>query len=30
MQNKYDDKKVSTTTFKNQTGVLSLGVGYKF
>lgn len=28
--NKYDDKKVSGTTFKNQTGVLTLGVGYKF
>ena len=30
MSNKYDDKKVGTTTFKNQTGVLSFGVGYKF
>ena len=30
MSNKYDDKKVGTTTFKNQTGVFSLGVGYKF
>lgn len=28
--NKYDDKKLSSGTFKNQTGVLSLGVGYKF
>ncbi len=28
--NKYDDKKTSFGTFKNQTGVLSLGVGYKF
>ena len=28
--NKYDDKKISSGTFKNQTGVLSLGVGYKF
>lgn len=28
--NKYDDKKTSVGTFKNQTGVLTLGVGYKF
>ncbi|CAM8637013.1 Outer membrane protein beta-barrel domain containing protein [Comamonadaceae bacterium] len=28
--NKYDDKKIATGTFKNQTGVLSFGVGYKF
>nr|WP_315480661.1 outer membrane beta-barrel protein [uncultured Rhodoferax sp.] len=28
--NKYDDKKTALGTFKNQTGVLSLGVGYKF
>ena len=30
MSNKYDDKKVGTTTFKNQTGVFSIGIGYKF
>jgi outer membrane immunogenic protein len=30
MYNKYDDKKVNSVTFKNQTGVLSMGVGYKF
>ncbi len=30
MYNKYDDKKVNSVTFKNETGVLSLGVGYKF
>ncbi len=30
MSNKYDDKKIGTTTFKNQTGVFSIGVGYKF
>ncbi len=28
--NKYDDKTTTLGTFKNQTGVLSLGVGYKF
>lgn len=28
--NKYDDKQTSLGTFKNQTGVLTLGVGYKF
>lgn len=28
--NKYDDKKTAVGTFKNQTGVLSIGVGYKF
>ncbi|NBW50069.1 MAG: hypothetical protein EBR49_08240 [Betaproteobacteria bacterium] len=28
--NKYDDKQTSIGTFKNQTGVLTLGVGYKF